>query len=177
MTMRGPIVAIATLIWVGLTPAAVAQMLGPGMPMGGMAPPPQQQEPPCMKDFAPLRAEAENRAMALKSTMEKKPTREEACAMFKNFTAAESKMVKYIEANAHWCGIPPQVPVQMKANHSRMLKTQNQICNGGGIAGAQKPSGPGLSEALGTTRGGGTLDPLAPQSGTMNTLTGNVLAR
>jgi len=178
MTMRGPIVAIATLIWVGLTPAAVAQMLGPGMPMGGMAPPPQQQqEPPCMKDFAPLRAEAEKRALALKATMEKKPTREAACAMFKNFTAAESKMVKYIEANAHWCGIPAQVPTQMKANHTRMLKTQDQICNGGGIAGAQKPSGPGLSEALGTTRGGGTLDPLAPQSGTMNTLTGNVLAR
>ena len=179
MTMRGPIVAIATLIWVGLTPPAVAQMLGAGMPMPGAAPPQQQQqqEPPCMKAFAPLRAEAEKRAMALKATMEKKPTREEACAMFKNFTAAESKMVKYIEANAQWCGIPAQVPAQMKANHTRMLKTQDQICNGGGIAGAQKPSGPGLSEALGTTRGGGTLDPLAPQSGTMNTLTGNVLAR
>ena len=179
MTMRGPIVAIATLIWVGLTPPAVAQMLGAGMPMPGAAPPQQQQqqEPPCMKAFAPLRAEAEKRAMALKATMEKKPTREEACAMFKSFTAAESKMVKYIEANAQWCGIPAQVPAQMKANHSRMLKTQTQICNGGGIAGAQKPSGPGLSEALGTTRGGGILDPLAPQSGTMNTLTGNVLAR
>ena len=175
MTMRGPIVAIATLIWVGLTPAD-AQMLGAGMPMPGAAPP-QQQVPPCMKDFAPLRAEAEKRAMALKATMEKKPSREEACAMFKTFSAAESKMVKYIQENAQWCGIPAQVPAQMKANHSRMLKTQNQICNGGGIAGAQKPSGPGLSEALGTTRGGGILDPLAPQSGTMNTLTGNVLAR
>ena len=177
MTMRVPIAAIATLIWVGLTPAAVAQMLGAGMPMPGAAPPQQQQEPPCMKDFAPLRAEAEKRAMALKATMEKKPTREVACTMFKSFTAAESKMVKYIEANAQWCGIPAQVPAQMKANHTRMLKTQDQICKGGGIAGAQKPSGPGLSEALGTTRGGGILDPLAPQSGTMNTLTGNVLAR
>ncbi len=41
-------------------------MLGAGMPMGGMAPPPQQQQqaPPCMRDFAPLRAEAEKRAMA-----------------------------------------------------------------------------------------------------------------
>ena len=177
MTMRGPIAAIATLIWVGLTPAAEAQMLGAGMPMGGMAPPRQQQEPPCMRDFAPLRAEAEKRAMALKATMEKKPAREEACAMFKNFTAAESKMVKYIQENAQWCGIPAEVATQLKANHSRTIKTQNQVCNGGGVAGAQKPTGPGLSEALGTTRGGGTLDPLAPQSGTLNTLTGNVLAR
>ena len=176
MTMRAPIAAIATLIWVGLTPAD-AQMLGAGMPMPGAAPP-QQQVPPCMKDFAPLRAEAEKRAMALKATMEKKPSREEACAMFKTFTAAESKMVKYIEANAQWCGIPAEVATQLKANHSRTIKTQNQICNGGGVAGAQKPAGPGLSEALGTTRApGGTLDPFAPQSGTMNTLTGNVLAR
>ena len=178
MTMRGPIAAIATLIWVGLTPAAEAQMLGAGMPMGGMAPPQQQQQaPPCMRDFAPLRAEAEKRALALKATMEKKPTREVACAMFKSFTAAESKMVKYIQANAQWCGIPAEVATQLKANHSRTMKTQDQVCNGGGIAGAQKPSGPGLSDALGTTRGGGILDPLAPQSGTMNTLTGNVLAR
>ena len=93
MTMRAPIAAIATLIWAGLTPAAEAQMLGAGMPMGGMAPPRQQQEPPCMKDFLPLRAEAEKRANALKATMEKKPTREEACSMFKSFTAAETKMV------------------------------------------------------------------------------------
>jgi hypothetical protein len=177
MTMRGPIAAIATLMLVGLTPAE-AQMLGAGMPMGGMAPPQQQQQaPPCMRDFAPLRAEAEKRAMALKATMEKKPTREVACAMFKSFTAAESKMVKYIQANAQWCGIPAEVATQLKANHSRTMKTQDQVCNGGGVAGAQKPAGPGLSEALGTTRSGGTLDPLAPQSGTMNTLTGNVLAR
>ena len=177
--MRAPIAAIATLIWAGLPPAAEAQMLGAGMPMGGMAPPQQQQQaPPCMKDFMPLRAEAEKRAMTLKATMEKKPTREEACSAFKSFTAAESKMVKYIKENAQWCGIPAEVPTQMQAQHSRMLKTQNQICNGGGVAGGvPKPAGPGLSEALGTTRGGGTLDPLAPQTGTMNTLTGNALAR
>jgi hypothetical protein len=177
MTMRAPIAAIATLIWAGLTPAAEAQMLGAGMPMGGMAPPQQQQAPPCMKDFLPLRAEAEKRAMALKATMEKKPTREEACSMFKSFTAAESKMVKYIKANAQWCGIPAEVAKQLQANHSRTVKTQNQVCSGGGVAGAPRPAGPGLSEALGTTRAGGTLDPLAPQTGTMNTLTGNVLAR
>jgi hypothetical protein len=33
-----------------------------------------------------------------------------------------------------------------------------------------------LSDALGTTRGG-SLDPLAPNSGTLDTLTGNVLAK
>jgi hypothetical protein len=87
-------------------------------------------------------------------------------------------MVKYIQENAQWCGIPAEIATQLKTNHSRTIKTQNQVCNGGGMAGGiPKPAGPGLSEALGTTRGGGTLDPLAPQTGTMNTLTGNVLAR
>ena len=65
----------------------------------------------------------------------------------------------------------------MKANHSRTIKTRTQVCNGGGIAGARE-TGPGLSEAPGTTRAPGcTLDPFAPQSGTMNTLTGHVLAK
>ena len=44
--------------------------------------------------------------------------------------------------------------------------------------GAPRPTGPGLSEALGTTRiPGTTLDPLAPQSGTFDTLTGNILTK
>jgi hypothetical protein len=62
----------------------------------------------------------------------------------------------------------------MKANHDRTVKAQTQICSQN--AGPAKPTGPGLSEALGTARGG-TLDPLAPQSGGLDTLTGNVLAR
>ena len=176
--MRGPIAAIATLALVGLTPAAQAQLLGAGMPMPGAAPPQQQQVPPCYKDFLPLRAETEKRGTLLKAGMDKKPAREEACALFKQFTAAEGKMVKFLKENSEWCGIPGEAAKQAAANHSRMLKVQSQICNGGGVAGIPKPTGPGLSEALGTTRApGGSLDPLAPQSGTMNTLTGNVLAR
>jgi hypothetical protein len=176
MTMRGPIAAIATLALLNLMPGAEAQILGPGMPMPGAPPPPQQQVPPCFKDFAPLRAEAEKRAKTLQAAMQKKPTRDEACSLIKHFSAAEAKVVKFVQDNAQWCGIPPEATTQMKANHGRTLRTQQQICSGGGVAGVPKPSGPGLSEALGTTRGG-TLDPLAPQSGTMNSLTGNVLAK
>ena len=64
----------------------------------------------------------------------------------------------------------------MKANHARTLKTF-KACARRQAALRSRP-GPGLSEALGTTRvPGGTLDPLAPQSGTFDTLTGNVLGR
>lgn len=149
----------------------------PGMGFPGAAPPPQQpQEPPCFKQFAPMRAEAEKRANAIKAGMEKKLPREEICTLFKSFSAAEGKLVKFITQNAQSCGIPPEAGTQMKANHTRTIRTQKQVCEGG-VAGVQKPTGPGLSEALGTNRPLGGTDPNAPQSGTMNTLSGNVLSR
>jgi hypothetical protein len=152
---------------------------GAGAGMGGFntapaAPPPQQQMPPCFNEFAPLRGEAEKRANVLKAAMEKKVAREEACSLIKRFAEAEAKVVKFIKANAQSCGIPPQAITQMKSNHERTMKMQTQVCSAS--AGPAKPTGPGLSEALGTARGG-TLDPLAPQSGGLDTLTGNVLSR
>ena len=179
-------VPIAAIITLGLTLSASAQMFAPGMGFPGAAPgmgfpsaapPPQQQQmPPCFKEFAPLRADAEKRALAIKTAMEKKIPREEVCVLFKQFSAAESKVVKFIAANSQACGIPPEAGQQMKANHTRTLRTQKQICDGG-VAGAAKPTGPGLSEALGTNRPLAGTDPTAPQSGTLNTLSGNVLSR
>src|SRR5436305_11132423 len=167
---------LAALITVGLTASAAAQFLAPGMPMPGQMPPQQQQLPPCYKEFAPLKAEAEKRGLAVKGATEKKekPAREEVCALIKRYSDAEANLLKFIKANAAKCGIPPDAATQMTANHSRTLKTVNAICSGGG--GPARPTGPGLSEALGTTRGG-TLDPLAPNNGTLDTLTGNVLSR
>jgi hypothetical protein len=177
---------VAATVFLGLTVGAAAQMMGPGMgfpgagggmPGFGTAPPPppqQQQEPPCFREFAPMKAEAEKRAMALQAAMKKKVPREEACGFVKSFSAAEAKLVKFVTANSQSCGIPTQAVTQMKAQHDKTLKAQTQICSQN--AGPAKPTGPGLSEALGTSRGG-TLDPLAPQSGGLDTLTGNVLAK
>jgi hypothetical protein len=167
-----PIAAIAVL---GLTVSAAAQMIGPGMPMPGQAP--QQQLPPCFAEFKPLRDEAEKRGLALKTAVQKKVSREEVCTLIKSYSAAEGKVVKFIQTNAGWCGIPAEAASSMKANHVRTQQSEKQVCSGGGMAGgAPKPTGPGLSDALGTTRGG-SLDPLAPNSGTLDTLTGNVLAK
>lgn len=172
-------VPIAALIIVGLAASASAQFLAPGLPMPGQAPPQQQQQqPPCYKDFAPLKAEAERRGLILKRAMEtKKASREEACGMIKSYSAAEAKIVKFIVENAQSCGIPQQAATAMKANHEKTLQSQHQIC-AVSAAGPPRPTGPGLSEALGTTRvPGSTLDPLAPKSGTYDTLTGNVLTK
>ena len=176
-------VPLAALMIVGLASSASAQMMGPGMYMPGQTPFQQQQqrpqEPPCLKDFAPLKAEAEKRGVTLKKAMEakQKPSREDACNMFKSYSAAEAKVVKFIVDNSKSCGIPPEAATAMKANHQRTIETQSKICTAG-PGGAPHPTGPGLSEALGTTRiPGTTLDPLAPHSGTFDTLTGNVLSR
>ena len=146
-------------VLLGLTTIAAAQMMGPGMMGPGMGPGmgfpgsvPQQrpQEPPCFREFAPIKAEAEKRAGMLKNLMQKKPQREEACAGIKSFSQAEGNVVRFIVKNADSCGIPQQAVAQMKANHDRTLKMQSQVCNV--AAGPAKPTGPGLSEALGTTR-------------------------
>jgi hypothetical protein len=172
---------IAALMIAGFAASASAQVMGPGMYMPGQSPFQQQrpQEPPCFKDFAPLKADAEKRGLILKRAMEsKKASREEACTMIKAYSAAEAKIIKFILDNAQSCGIPQQAATVMKANHEKTLQSQHQICSLSAAGAVARPTGPGLSEALGTTRvPGSTIDPLAPQSGTYDTLTGNVLTK
>jgi hypothetical protein len=166
--------SIAAAALIGLTASAAAQMLGPGMPIPG-APPPQQQMPPCFNDFVPLRTDAQKRAEVLQAAIKRKAEREEICNLIKSFSAAEAKVVKFVEKNQQFCGVPAEAVGQMKANHQRTLVSQNQVCSGG--PNAARPSGPGLSEALGLSRTPTATDTTAPRSGTMDTLTGNVLQR
>jgi hypothetical protein len=178
---------VAAAMVVGLTVSAAAQMVGPGMMGPGMgfpgaggsnfntapaAPPPG--EPPCFREFAPLRGEAQKRAEVLKAAMQKKVAREEACKLLKYFSAAEAKVVSFITTKAKACGIPPEAVTNMKANHERTAKMENQVCNA--AAAPQRQTGPGLAEALGQSRAG-TLDASAPKSGGLDTLLGNALAR
>src|ERR1043165_5288644 len=123
---------VAATLFIGLTVGAAAQMMGPGMGFPGAgggapnwnaapSPPPQQQEPPCFKEFAPMRAEAEKRANTLKAAIQKRVPREEACGFIKSFAAAEAKVVNFVTKNAQSCGIPPEAVTQMKTNHSKTM--------------------------------------------------------
>ena len=175
---------VAAAMVVGLTVSAAAQILGPGMGFpgaGGTAPgfntapaAPPPGEPPCFREFTPIRNEAQKRAETLKAAMQKKVPREEACKLIQNFSAAEAKVVHFVSTNQQKCGIPPQAIGQMKQNHERTVKMANQVCNAANAP--QRQQGPGLSEALGQTRGG-QLDTTAPKTGGLDTLTGNVLSR
>ena len=101
-----------------------------------------------MKTFMPLREEAEKRGKLIKAASDRHAAPEEACKLIGNFSQAETKMIKYIEANASKCGIPPQVGAQMKDGHKNTEAMPTKVCNGAADA-EPGPAGPSLSEVLG----------------------------
>jgi hypothetical protein len=153
-----------------------------GAGFGGAGPAPPTAGPPggdaCMKGFVPLREEAEKRGKLIKAASERKAPPDEACKLIRNFAASEVKMIKYIEANASKCGIPPQIGDQMKTGHANTEKMQNQVCNVAQQAATQqRAAAPSLSEALGTSAGVPEAQSVKKGGSTFDTLNGNVLTR
>jgi hypothetical protein len=149
----------------------------PGPAMGAppsMGPGPSAGMPPCMQQFLPLRQEAEKRAGVLQTGINKKKSPSEICQLFRSFSDAEAKVVKYAVANQAGCGIPPDAIVSMKKNHAKTNEVRDKVC-----AVAQQPAqpaGPNLGEALGF---GGlpTAETTRAGTGTLDSLSGNPLAR
>jgi len=128
-----------------------------------------------MKDFVPLRQEAEKRAAIIKTLSQRKAPPSEACKAIGSFSQAEVKMIKYIEANSRRCGIPDEIAGQLKKSHANTEDMHTKVC--AVAANPPGPAGPSLSEAL----GGSALPEAKPtkRSGgsTFDTLNGNILAR
>ncbi len=82
----------------------------------------------CMKGFAPLREEAEKRGKLIKEASERHASPVEACKLIGSFGQAEIKMIKYIEANAEQCGIPPRIADQLKTSHKKTETMQQKVC-------------------------------------------------
>jgi hypothetical protein len=169
----------------GAAPGGMMPGPPPGAPQGGFSPRPQGgapqaggQEPPCFKDFVPLREAAEKRAALIKNAAERKAPRPEVCQLFKNFAVAEAKVVKFVADNQAACQIPPQAVSQMKANHDRTMKTRDQVCAAGpvGATPGAPPPGPRLSDELGV-RGVAGPSNVTPGRGTFDTLQGSALSR
>jgi hypothetical protein len=101
-------------------------------PIGGvvMAPSPQAGGPAdeCMKDFIPLRAEAEKRGKLIKAASERHAPPDEACNLIGNFAQAETKMISYVEARASQCGVLAQVVDQLKDGHINTDALQKKVC-------------------------------------------------
>ena len=144
------------------------------------AAPPTQGGPTddCMKEFLPLRQEAEKRGALLKVAGEKHSGPDVACKLIGGFIQAEVKMIKYIETNSARCGIPPQIGEQLKKGHVSSEAMKAKICAAADQAKNQPAAGPSLSDVLGsaTTLPEATV---AKKSGggTFDTLSGNALTR
>jgi hypothetical protein len=142
------------------------------------APPTAGGSDACMKAFVPLREEAEKRGKAIKTASDRKATPEEACKLIGNFSAAEVKMIKYIEANATKCGIPAQVSDQMKNGHKQTEAMQQKVCGMAQQMAQQKAAAaPSLSDVLGTSSATPEAQPGKKGGSTFDTLNGNVLSR
>jgi hypothetical protein len=143
------------------------------------APPSQAGGPPedCMKEFAPLREDAERRGKLIKVASERHATPEEACKLIGSFGQAEIKMIKYVETHASKCGIPPQIPEQLKNGHKNTENMQQKDCAAAQQAQQRGPAGPSLSEVLGSAAVLPEATPTKKGGSTFDTLNGNVLTR
>jgi hypothetical protein len=126
----------------------------------------------CAK-FPQLRDEAQQKASSVRNAVMHKADRKEICALVTRFYAAEATVVKFLEENKSWCGIPEQAITMAKTNHERTMKFRTAAC---AEAPAAKPRAPSLSDAISTP----TVDTSANTKtghGTLDSLNGNPLAR
>ena len=141
-----------------------------GAPMGG-----SQGGPPCADEFLPLRNDAQTKGQAIKAAVDRKAERGEICKVFRNFVAAEAKVVKFVTDNSARCSIPADAAKVMKANHGKSVTMSNRVCNA--AAGPAAPPPPSLSDALGTSRIPDSSNIKTGKGGTFDTLSGGTLAR
>lgn len=129
-----------------------------------------------MKNFMPLRQEAERRGKLIKAASDRHAPPDEACKLIGAYGQAELKMIKYVEGNAVKCGIPAQIADQLKAGHKNTEALEKKVCTVAEQVQKRGPAGPSLSEVLGSAN-------LAPEvtakkgGSTFDTLNGNVLER
>ena len=164
-----PVNGSAPAASVGVAPASP-------FPSGGAAPiaggpgsfapaPPSQggggaQAQACMNGFIPLREDAEKKGK-----------------LIKNYSAAEVKMIKYVETNSTKCGIPGQVADQLKAGHKNTEGLEQRVCGVAEQMQKRGPMGPSLSEVLGSSTSAPEATASRKGGSTFDTLNGNVLQR
>lgn len=150
-------------------------------PVGAFSQPGPQAGPPggddCMKQFMPLRQDAEKRGQAIKAASARHAPPQEACKLIGNFSQSEVKMIKYIEANAQKCGIPSNVGDQMKSGHKNTEKMLAQVCNAAQQVQQRGPAAPSLADVLGSSAAMPEATAVKRGGSTFDTLNGNVLTR
>jgi len=161
----------------GSFPVNGAAPIGGGMMGGG--PPPQAGGPPdvCMKEFLPLREEAEKRGKLIKAASDRHATPDEACKLIKNFGQSEIKMIKFIESHASKCVFAALVGFFLLNDPATTENMQTKVCAVAAQAQQRGPAGPSLSEVLGSAAAVPEATATRKGGSTFDTLNGNVLQR
>jgi hypothetical protein len=131
----------------------------------------------CMKEFIPLREDAEKRGKMIKAASDRHASPDEACKLIGAYTQAETKMIKYVETHSAKCGIPPQVLEQLKGGHKNSEAMQQKVCGMAQQAQSRPAAGPSLSEVLGSAAALPEATKTKKGGSTFDTLNGNVLTR
>jgi len=132
-----------------------------------------QSGPAQCSDFVKLRTAAQEKATAVREAAQHKADRKVVCSLVQRFYTAEAVVVKFLEDNKTWCGIPEQAIKSGKAGHEQTAKFRDAVCN---EAAVPKPHVPTLSDAIAQP----SVDTGANTStgrGTLDSLSGNPLAK
>jgi hypothetical protein len=112
---------------------------GPANPFSSAGAPAFGTSDSCMKDFIPLREEAERRGKLIKAASDRHTPPDEACKLIGDFREAEARMIKYVEAHATACSISAQAAGQLKAGHENTARLLRKVC---ALAQQGVPAGP-----------------------------------
>jgi hypothetical protein len=128
-----------------------------------------------MQQAEPLRGEVERRAKLVQEASKRHASPQEACKLIGEFSQAEMRFLNFVTTKQTACGIPAEIPKQMKVAHGKTEQMHKQVCQ---MANApQGSAGPSLSDVLGSP----SIPEDAPSKrkggSTFDTISGNVLSR
>jgi hypothetical protein len=131
------------------------------------------QAPQCA-DFPRLSAETKKKADAVQAAMSAKVDRKQICTLMTSFVASEATVIKFLEDNKVWCGVPDDAIKASKVNHEKSVKFRTMACSAD--IGGPQPKAPSLSDAMKMPSVDSATNTKTGR-GTFDTLTGNPLAR
>jgi len=133
----------------------------------------QMPAPAQCGQFDTLTKEAQKKADAVSAAMKAKTDRKQICALMTSFVTTEAAVVKFLQENKTWCGVPDQAVTISTANHEKSLKFRTQVCSD------DEPhlKAPSLSDAIKTPDVDSSTNTKTGGYGTFNSLTGNPLGK
>lgn len=96
----------------------------------------------CTKEVVPLRNDMEERGKLIKAASARRAPPDEACKLIGSYALSEIRLIRYLEANAAKCGIPPEVADGLKVSHKSTEAMRKTVCAAAQQAQRKGPAGP-----------------------------------